>query len=456
MEYKILGLDVSKSSVTCCVLDGYPPGGLATYWKKTSRQATKNYPIFYSSTKKKTAKKTARDFKEWIADIKPDLACMEPTGQYSRLWAKILESEGVEIRWIGHMELKRFREGKNLPGHGKSDAVDALAIAAYPFDPECRTEAGEIDPRKFLICQPEAIAKLRDLVQQLNHLATVQSPAINYLRQRLSWEFPEVALVKSVSRNYSPALWAWLAGRPDICSKKGWTHQEKAWAGSIARELGTEISDITRHHANLLCDLDLQERRIEDEMDAIMGDPSFDAYNRLFDEFEMGRRIRSALLTRIFPFESFLVNGREWKGHEYREVKRAEKVFDSGKMRVAFTPGEAKRIRRNYSRDAFKMRIGRGTVLESSGDSWIEIEGGSSLCRQMLWLYVLTAIEPVRPDKLVSHSATVQELVEYRNSLKSQTDAAGKPLLSARHYQNKIMARVANLLYKGLAEIFAR
>ncbi|CUR32965.1 MULTISPECIES: hypothetical protein [Planktothrix] len=34
------------------------------------------------------------------------------------------------------MELKRYREGKNLPGHGKNDAVDALAMAAYPFDPE--------------------------------------------------------------------------------------------------------------------------------------------------------------------------------------------------------------------------------------------------------------------------------------------------------------------------------
>ncbi|MCC5620962.1 hypothetical protein [Nostoc sp. CHAB 5715] len=42
------------------------------------------------------------------------------------------ESLEIKILWVGHIELRRYRGGKNLPN--KSDAADALAMAAYGVD----------------------------------------------------------------------------------------------------------------------------------------------------------------------------------------------------------------------------------------------------------------------------------------------------------------------------------
>lgn len=63
------------------------------------------------------------------------MAILEPTGNhYSRVWAQIIESLGIKILWVGHIELRRYRGGKNLPN--KSDEADALAMAAYAQDQE--------------------------------------------------------------------------------------------------------------------------------------------------------------------------------------------------------------------------------------------------------------------------------------------------------------------------------
>ncbi|MHC5833855.1 MAG: IS110 family transposase, partial [Nostoc sp.] len=88
-------------------------------------------------------------------------------------------------------ELRRYRGGKNLPN--KSDPADALAMAAYGHDPDHHLENGELNLRYFLMHRPEPIDELRDLCQQLEHLNRVQSPIVNYARQLLAWQFPEVA-----------------------------------------------------------------------------------------------------------------------------------------------------------------------------------------------------------------------------------------------------------------------
>ncbi len=155
-EFKVLGIDVSKSSVTCHILSQYPAGGLALYWKKSRNQQSKNYPSFYSNPKAKSSQKSIFDFVDYVQLEAPDIAILEPTGNhYSRLWAKILENLGIKIYWVGHVELRRYRGGKNLPN--KSDAADALAMAAYGQDLENRTENGELRPEAFLRHRPEII-----------------------------------------------------------------------------------------------------------------------------------------------------------------------------------------------------------------------------------------------------------------------------------------------------------
>ena len=62
----------------------------------------------------------------------------------------------------------------------------------------------------------------------------------------------------------------------------------------------------------------------------------------------------------------------------------------NGETTVRRLAGDTKGIKRNRSRDTFKMRLGMGTVLEQSGDGLVEKASGSSLCRISLWQYVLT------------------------------------------------------------------
>ncbi len=442
---KVLGLDVSKHNVTCCLLDCYPPGGLARYWKKTRTKSVSNYPVFYSTPKAK--QKSAFDFADWVQEQQPQLACLEPTGtHYSRLWAAILKQLGIPILWIGHVELKRHREGKRLPGKGKNDAVDSLAMASYPHDPEYHHEDGTLNLSNFLLHQPENINQVREVCQQLEHLARVQSPIINYTRQCLAWQFPEVAHSKAAG------LFPWLANLPEETTKRSWNYVDNRYQKSIAPSLGIEVSDYIRLHGKWLVDIQNMEAVLDRDLKLLLAADEFKPYNQIFDDLGFGLRSRARILSRIYPFESFLLpNGKVWIEHEHREVKKAQREFKNGRTTVKFSPGDVKRIKRNRSRDAFKMRIGMGTVLEASGDGWAEKPSGSSICRQSLWQHVLVKVETnYLPDTPIA-----RELADYCIKLKSQTDSNGKMLLHGKHIQGKLMAKVANLMFKELVKRFS-
>ncbi|MEH2081949.1 MAG: hypothetical protein V7K89_18815 [Nostoc sp.] len=57
------------------------------------------------------------------------------------------------------------------------------------------------------------------------------------------------------------------------------------------------------------------------------------------------------------------------------------KLRKNGETTVRRLADDTKRIKRNRSRDTFKMRLGMGTVLEQSGDGLVKKASGSSLCR---------------------------------------------------------------------------
>lgn len=81
-----LGVDVSKSSVTCHIVTQYPIGGLKTFWQKPRNKANSLFPTFYSSPKPKSKQKSAFDFADYVTQNNPDVAILEPTGNhYSRL-----------------------------------------------------------------------------------------------------------------------------------------------------------------------------------------------------------------------------------------------------------------------------------------------------------------------------------------------------------------------------------
>ncbi|MBH8576968.1 transposase [Nostocaceae cyanobacterium CENA369] len=450
-ELKILGIDVSKSSVTVHLLTSYPKGGLKNYWEKTRNKASSLYPVFYSNPNPKQKQKNAFEFADFVRETIPDIAILEPTGNhYSRLWASILNSLGVKILWVGHIELRRYRGGKNLPN--KSDAADALAMAAYPLDDDHQTEDGELNLKYFLMHRPEGIDRLRELCQQLEHLNRVQSPIINYCRQLLAWQFPEAAhtISKSTKVGNVPPLWGWLAQRFDEISPRSLTILNNKYKNSVAVAYGIEIDPTLRTHADWLCDIELEEQRIEAEITALVSEQYFKPYNQIFGQFGFGLRVRARLLSRIYPFEAFLnADSKQLIEYEVREVKRTEKERRDGQTVVKRSVGDTKRIKRNRSRDTFKMRLGMGTVLEQSGDALIEKTSGSALCRMSLWQYVLCQVETGR---LPSNQIT-KALLDYRDSLKSNTNDQGEQLLNGKHLQGKLMAKVCNLLFYQLMQM---
>ncbi|MHC5821357.1 MAG: IS110 family transposase [Nostoc sp.] len=448
-----LGVDVSKSSVTCHILIQYPVGGLKTYWQKTRTKASTLFPSFYSSPNPKRNQKSAFDFADYVRDSRVDVAILEPTGNhYSRVWAQILESLGIKILWVGHIELRRYRGGKNLPN--KSDEADALAMAAYPQDQENYLESGELNERQFLMHRPEPIDHLRELVQQLEHLNRVQSPIINYTRQMLAWQFPEKAHSKTESTKPGnvPPLWGWLAQRELEVHPPSYKSLTKKYQKSIAVLLGLEIDPIVRLHADWLCDIDIEEQRLEAKLKPKVLDEQFQIYNQIFDQFNFGLRIRARLLSRIYPFEAFLTNGKQLIEREVREVKKKQVSRENGKSVVKFLPGDIKRVKRNRSRDAFKLRLGMGTVLEQSGDKLVEVGSGSALCRMTFWQYVITKIEI---DGRLPKNPIGEEIALYRDTLKNKVDASGKQLLNGKHLQNKLMSKVANILFRELSRAMA-
>lgn len=268
------------------------------------------------------------------------------------------------ILWVGHIELRRYRGGKNLPN--KSDEADALAMAAYAVDQENYLESGELNPRQFLMHRPVPINQLRELVQQLEHLNRVQSPIINYTRQSLAWQFPEKALSKTESTKSGnvPPLWGWLAQRESQVHPPSYKSITKNYQKSIAVQLGLEIDPIVRLHADWLCDIDIEEQRLEDE-----------------------------------------------------------------------------------------LRLGMGTVLEQSGDKLVEVGSGSALCRMTFWQYVITKIEI---DNRLPDNPIANEISLYKETLKSKVDGSGKQLLNGKHLQNKLMSKVANILFRELCSAIAQ
>ncbi|MEH2157298.1 hypothetical protein [Nostoc sp.] len=159
------------------------------------------------------------------------------------------------------------------------------------------------------------------------------------------------------------------------------------------------------------------------------------------------------MLSRIYPFEAFLSNGKQLIEREVREVKKKQITRENGKSVVKFLPGDVKRIKRNRSRDAFKLRLGMGTVLEQSGDKLVEKGAGSALCRMNFWQHVITKIEVDGrlPDNLIGN-----EIAVYKETLKNNVDGSGKQLLNGKHLQNKLMSKVANLLFRELSRAMAQ
>jgi transposase len=175
---RVLGQDISKASVAACLLTEKP-------WEPRQFYFDCRFEHFHAVTGI-----------NGLLALKPDIAVMEPTGiNYQRLWGTHLARAGIPVALVGHSELKAYRKHLGFLDN-KDDDADALALACYWFD-------YRDSPRRFIQLRDYPITRIRELVLRLAHLNRVQSPIIIRLRQDLAWQFPEVALVKSVRSSFS-------------------------------------------------------------------------------------------------------------------------------------------------------------------------------------------------------------------------------------------------------------
>ena len=268
---RVLGVDVSKRSVSACLLEQRPVEPRQFYYK---------YDF-------KTFKADASGIKG-ILELNPEIALIEPTGtNYSKLWVTILSENGVTIKFVGHNELRKYRESHlRLPD--KDDNADALALACYGFD--------YTSTNRYLRIRDASTAKLRELVLRLHHLNRVQSPIINRLRHDFAWQFLEFALSQSSwSRSGEvPLLWGWLAGE----------RTSKKYDIKYINSVGLGLTNTVKRHAKRICDLQREEYEIEDNIKEILANTKYIAYIIAFDKFGFGTRTQALILSQIYPLSN--------------------------------------------------------------------------------------------------------------------------------------------------------
>ena len=390
---KVLGIDVSKSSITTCLLDSKPPNVKKAYNRL-------NFQTFNADTS---------DIKK-LLDLSPNIAVLEPTGlNYSRLWISVLTDIGCEVCLVDHASLAAYR--KSLGFSDKDDDLDSLVLACYWFD---RKDS----PERFLLIRDTAMAELRDLCYRLQFAARLRNPLINRIKQDLAWQFPEKAkyTVKRSFLGKIPLLWRWLAGLSD------WAKYDKQYKESK----GLGLLNHTKKLSSILCGIYDLEQDIEEEIRLILQQEAFTPYLEVFAEFGFGEKCQAILLSQIYPIEKFLKNG------EPEIEKSPGKV--SGKI-----------TKKNLSKRRFKKYLGCVPNRSFSGDSKKYFKTGPSFIRTALHLWILTTLAPAKslPDTEVCK--------KLRQILDEGKDAGTPTLLLWAKVRAKAMEMLFDRLVKKLA-----
>ena len=385
---RVLGLDVSKSSVSACLLTEKPEDPRQFYYSFS-------FHLLPASRSGVTS----------LLALNPDVAVIEPTGtNYSKIWREHLTRAGVKVLLVGHQQLRNYR-ANHLALPDKDDNADSLALACYWFDYQG-------NPKRF--AKSPGSSRARELVLKLEHLNRVQSPILNRLRQDLAWQFPEVAFVKSARGKLGqpPLLWAWIAG----------VRESKRYDKLYEQSIGLGLEQSTRDMSAIICNLQNQEHQIEVELRSLFKDKCFAPYLQIFDNFNFGFRLSAILIAYVYPIEQFLVDGKP-------EV-RIHKGRASGKP-----------TKRHLSLRRFQKTLGLAPSLEASGDKrGIRTNNGSQLCRKAMWRWVFSALEPKKRRLGIRPT---QQLCDYIDTEK----ANGKPV---RLIRSRVAAKAVKLLFKEL------
>lgn len=350
MTITVAGCDCGKDSLHVCVL--------------SSAEKPANLKQFARKYKPLVVKTNQEDIDKLLA-LDADLYVLEPTGSYSNIWVNVLSKAGKAVRLVSPRRVRHYCEYQGLTN--KADRPDAAAICLYSLENYDSEQA-------FLKMER---LEIRRLYLRLNSLAGDKNPIQNRLGQILTYEFPEmVKAYETADRDWlspePPTLWRYIAGE-EMTGRYG-SRILNSW-GKVAT-IGTGISQDARELAEQVCNFERMEYRLEVLLDQELAAPEYDRYHKVLEPFGVSPRIRAALLSRIYPFEDFLRDGRAFKEYVNGEHSRRK-------------TGMTKRDR---SEGEFKLSLGMGKELRQSGGQTSWKAGGSAYCRSAIWQYVKARI----------------------------------------------------------------
>jgi hypothetical protein len=358
---KVIGIDIGAKFVVAFCLSELPVGIPYTeFYKRNAKSCI--YKIRVDNKKEGSSIKI-KDAIELLTELKPDCIVMEPTGVwYSKLWAKIADHLGIEVKWIGHGDLAFNRGAYKFKD--KDDRTDAFCLALTYFDPVFNAD------NSWLLWRTGAIADVNDRLLEIESLKATTKILNQQIKQRLKYEFPEIAdrkLTNGLTKSGFTAWVGWLAG---IHSYK---QIKNLHAKSIATELGISISDYTRAHAASIAGDQIRDTKLMSQLEQSILDPVFDWYRPVLEEFGFGTKMQATILSQIYPFEKFLLAGKP-------HIDRYED--DRGKHK------------KNMSLSGFQISLGMGKRLIESGGSTKLIYSGSSFARKKLYVWITTNVLP--------------------------------------------------------------
>lgn len=358
---KVLGIDIGAKFVVAFSLEELPVG--ISYPDFYKRNAKISISKIRMDNSKEGSSVNLRDAIELLTELKPDAIVMEPTGVwYSRLWWQMAQHLGIEVKWIGHGDLAHLRGAYGFKD--KDDRTDAFCLAVSCFDPIFN--AGN----SWLYWRTGAIAEVNDRLLEIKSLESTTKVLTQQIRQRLKYEFPEIADRSITNSRTTDGFTAWIGYLAGIHSYK---RIENERAKSVAVSLGIEISQYTRDHAAAIAGNEIREVRLKADLCDRLLDPAFDRYRETLELFGFGYVMQATILTNIYPIEKFLLAGKP-------HIDRYED--DRGKHK------------KNMSLAGFQISLGMGKRLIESGGSTALIYSGSSFARKMLYCWITTNVLP--------------------------------------------------------------
>ncbi|MCC3409781.1 MAG: transposase [Microcoleus sp. PH2017_10_PVI_O_A] len=400
---KIVGIDVSADRIDVVVLDKIPDFALRDFYKSAEFKSC--HFVFKTD-----------EIGKLIETIGSDcVVVLEATGTYSYFWKEQFSKQSIPVLVADQGMVKSTR--KSLGGtDNKDDAFDALVmISLY------QRHYVEIFDRRFWVAdRPAEIKQIKRLLLDLKTTVQKQTAFINTTKSRLAFEYPAKAKISSKRPNGNldpsapPPFWAWLAGKTEaICSR--WLTRFNT---SYKLNPGSGISDLTRQFAAQICDLHAIEASLEIKLAKALECELFGKYHQVFDLFRFGLRERGWILSRIFPFDSFLHLPKKTALRRFRQACGLGKIEKS----------------------SGQVAAGKG------GSRWT----GCSNTRSILWTYVHNRIEPEN----ISRSSVQSELREFyvqRKFNANGTKKRGRQLADAR---NATCRKLADSLFREIYRAF--